>query len=80
MGRSLFLVGLPAAAGVVTAWLAFLGDLAPVTDVVTATLVATGSCSSGVVTADLAFLGDLAPVTGVVTAVLVATGTRSYEL
>ena len=80
MGRSLCLVGLPAAAGVVTADLAFLGDLAPVTGVVTAALVMTGSCSSGVVTAELAFLDDLAPVTGVVTAVLVVTGTCSYEL
>ena len=42
MGRSLFLVGLPAAAGVVTAGLAFLGDLVPVTGVVTAALVARG--------------------------------------
>ena len=39
MGRSLFLVGLPAAAGVVTAGLAFLGDLAPVTGVVTVVFV-----------------------------------------
>ena len=55
MGRSLFLVGLPAAAGVVTAGLAFLGDLAQVTGVVTAALVVTGVllvrcslCGSGV--------------------------------
>ena len=82
MGRSLFLVGLPAAACVVTAGLAFLGDLAPVAGVDTAALVATGSCSSGVVTADsdLAFLGDLAPVTGVVTVVVVVIGTCLYEL
>ena len=60
--------------------MAFLGDLAPVAGVVTAALVATGSCSSGVVSADLALLGDLAPVTGVVTVVVVATGTCLYEL
>ena len=41
MGRSLFLVGLPAATSVVTAGLAFLGDLAPVTGVVTTALVVT---------------------------------------
>ena len=78
MGRSLFLVGLPAAVDVVTAGLAFLGDLPAavgvVTGVVTAVLVTTASCSSGVVSAELAFLDDLAPVTGVVTAVLVVTG------
>ena len=44
MGRSLFLVGLPAAAGVVTAGLTFLGDLAPVTGVVTVVVVVTGTC------------------------------------
>ena len=45
MGRSLFLGDLPAAAGVVTAELAFLDDLAPVTGVVTAVLVVTATCS-----------------------------------
>ena len=44
MGRSLFLVGLPVSAGVDTAGLAFICDLAPVAGVVTAALVATGSC------------------------------------
>ena len=76
----MFLVGLPAAVDVVTADLAFLGDFAPVTGVVTAALVTTASCSSGVVSAELAFLDDLAPVTGVVTAVLVVTGTCSHGL
>ena len=38
MGRSLFLVGLPAAVDVVTAGLAFLGDLPAAAGVVTADL------------------------------------------